>query len=280
MTATDPAAVLGRLRDLPVLPRALTDLLAAMQRDDVAMEQLVEAISHDQSLVAKTLRLANSSFYGLSGRVHSIRDAIGVLGLRSLTTALTAAAVSGGFASPRCRGFDLAAYWRHSVACGLCARHLARTLKLDDGAAFTAGLLHDLGRLALASQLPERFTDVYDHRQQHDCQMLQAEADVLGVDHAEIGALVAKRWHFGSDIVEAIRHHHAPLPAQAPTLMDLVHVANGLVHALDLAKVADEMVPPLTADAWNRLALTQAQCDTVLERTEAELDELCEALSV
>jgi len=280
MTATDPEVVLGRLRDLPVLPQALTDLLTALQRDDVAMDELVDAISHDQALVAKALRLANSSFYGLSGRVSSIRGAISVLGLRNLSTALTAAAVSGSFAAPRCRGFDLAAYWRHSIACALCARHLARALKLDDGAAFTAGLLHDLGRLALASQSPERLEQVYDYRQQHDCQTLQAEGEVLGTDHMAIGAVVARRWRFGGDVVEAIRHHHAPVPAAAPTLTDLVHVSDGLVHALDLARVPDDMVPPLAADAWNRLALTQPQCDTVLERTEAELDELCEALSV
>jgi putative nucleotidyltransferase with HDIG domain len=280
MTPADPAAVLGRLRDLPVLPQALTELLAALQRDDVAVDQLVDAISRDQALVAKTLRLANSSFYGLSGRVGSIRDAVGVLGLRSLTTALTAAAVSGRFGTPRCPGFDLAAYWRHSVACGLCARQLARALRLDDGASFTAGLLHDLGRLALASHVPERLADVYEHRQQLDCQMLQAEADVLGTDHTAIGALVAQRWRFGDDVVVAIQHHHAPPPAHAPTLTDVVHVSDCLVHALDLAGVLDELVPPLAADAWNRLGLAQAQCDAALAKTEDELDSLCEALGV
>lgn len=280
MTVADPASVLGRLRDLPVLPQALTELLVALQRDDVAIDQLVDAISHDQALVAKTLRLANSSFYGLSGRVTSIRDAVGVLGLRNLTTALTAVAVSGRFGAPRCPGFVLAAYWRHSVACGLCARHLARALRLDDGAAFTAGLLHDLGRLALASQAPERLAGVYEHRERLDCQMLQAEAETLGTDHTAIGALVAQRWRFGDDVVEAIRNHHAPLPANAPSLTDVVHVSDCLVHALDLAGVPDELVPPLAADVWNRLGLTQAQCDLVLERTEGELDSLCEALGV
>lgn len=280
MSLLDPADLLKRLGDLPALPQALTDLLTALDREHVAIDELAATLSHDQALAAKTLRLANSSFYGLSGRVNSIRDAIGVLGLRSLGTALTAAAVAGRFARPQCKGFELAAYWRHSIACGLCTRQLARNLRLDGNAAFTAGLLHDLGHLVLASHLPEAQATVYALRAERDCQLLHAERELLGTDHAVIGALVAQRWHFGSDVVAAIRHHHEPPAAAAPGLVDLVHVANGFVHAVDLAGLSDEMVPDISAESWNRLALTQAQCEAALAATEAELDDLCRALGV
>lgn len=280
MSLLDPADLLKRLGDLPALPQALTDLLTALDREHVAIDELAATLSHDQALAAKTLRLANSSFYGLSGRVNSIRDAIGVLGLRSLGTALTAAAVAGRFARPQCKGFELAAYWRHSIACGLCTRQLARNLRLDGNAAFTAGLLHDLGHLVLASHLPEAQATVYALRAERDCQLLHAERELLGTDHAVIGALVAQRWHFGSDVVAAIRHHHEPPVAAAPGLVDLVHVANGFVHAVDLAGLSDEMVPDISAESWNRLALTQAQCEAALAATEAELDDLCRALGV
>lgn len=280
MKMLDPAVLLNRLGDLPALPQALTDLLRALDREDVALDELAATLSHDQALAAKTLRLANSSFYGLSGRVNSIRDAIGVLGLRSLGTALTAAAIAGRFARPRCEGFDLAVYWRHSIACGLCARQLAQTQGLDANAAFTAGLLHDLGHLVLASQLPDVQAAIYALRAQRDCEMLQAERELTGTDHAVTGAQVAQRWHFGVDVVEAIRHHHAPPPWPRAQLVDLVHVANGFVHALDLSGLQDELVPDLNAESWNRLALTQAQCNAALSATESELEELCQALGV
>lgn len=280
MTLIDPATLLSRLGDLPALPQALTDLLTALDREDVALDELAATLSHDQALAAKTLRLANSSFYGLSGRVNSIRDAIGVLGLRSLGTALTAAAVAGRFSRPRCEGFDLAAYWRHSIACGLCARQLARAAGLDANAAFTAGLLHDLGHLVLASHAPDVQAAVYTLRAQRDCEMLQAERELTGTDHAAIGAQVAQRWHFGSDVVLAIRDHHEPPASNGPSLVDLVHVANGFVHALDLAGLPDEMVPDISAESWNRLGLTQAQCEAALSATESELEELCQALGV
>lgn len=280
LRTNEAEALLARIRDLPVLPQALADLMKAMQREDVAIDQLAATISHDQALTAKTLRLANSSFYGMPRRITSIRDAIGVLGLRNLGMALTAAGVSGCFALPQCRGFDLVAHWRHAVACALCARHAARVIGLDDTAAFTAGLLHDIGRLALASGLPETLAPVYEHRRLLDCQMDEAERALLGTDHADIGATIAMRWHFGSDVVEAIRHHHAPPGSTSATLTDVVHAANAIVHALDLSGVPDDMVPALAPDAWNRLGLDAGACHRLFAQTEAELNDLCEALSV
>jgi putative nucleotidyltransferase with HDIG domain len=276
----DAKAMVARVRDLPALPQALTDLLLALQREDVAIDQLAIRISRDQALTAKALRLANCSFYGVAGRVNSIHDAINVLGIRSLTTALTAAAVAGSFARPDCPGFDLNAYWRHTMACALCAQSVAESVHVDPGLAFTAGLLHDIGRLALAAQFPAAFAPAFAYRAKHDVPMRDAERQVMGFDHTDVGALVAQHWHFAPPVVEAIRCHHEPPDAAQPTLTDVVHVADNIAHALDLANAPDELVPPLSLAVWSRLDLTQAQCLRAFERTETELDELCEALAV
>jgi putative nucleotidyltransferase with HDIG domain len=276
----DPQALQAAVRELPALPQALSDLLAALQREDVAMEQLALKIACDQALTAKTLRLANCSFYGVAGRVHSIRDAINVLGLRSLSSALTAAALSGSFARPRCDGFDFDAYWRHSTASALCAQSLARALKIDEAAAFTAALLHDIGRLALASHFPVALSQALRHRAAHDCQLFHAERQVLGTDHAELGALIAEHWRFAPAIVDAIRRHHAPPDDGGVSLLDIVHVADNIAHALDICGEPDELVPPLSLSAWTRLALSPEQYRQIFERTEWQLNDLCEALTV
>jgi len=275
-----PDDLKARVRELPALPQVLTDLLLALQRDDVAVEQLALKIAHDQALTAKTLRLANCSFYGVAGRVGSIRDAINVLGLRTLGAAMTAAAVAGRFARPQCPGFDFDAYWRHSIACALSAQTIAQRVGLDDAAAFTAALLHDIGRLALASHFPRELGGALQHRARLDCQMLEAERGVLDTDHAEIGALIAEHWRFAPQVVESIRAHHAP-PAQGPaSLVDVVHVADNIAHALDVSALPDEMVPPLSLGAWTRLGLGAEQHRQVFERTEHQLEDLCEALTV
>jgi HD-like signal output (HDOD) protein len=110
--------------------------------------------------------------------------------------------------------------------------------------------------------------------------MLDAERAELGADHADIGAEVGLRWHFGTEVIDAMRLHHEPPGAPTVTLVDVVHVADNIAHALDLAHDPDEIVPPLDSAAWNRVGLTEGQCFTIFENTEAELDGLCEALTV
>jgi putative nucleotidyltransferase with HDIG domain len=271
---------LERLRELPSLPQVVLDLQAALAREDVSLDDIANTVSHDQALAAKTLRIANCSFYGVPNRVVSIRQAIGILGLRSVSTLLVAAAVSDRFPRITCKGFDMHRYWRHSVAVALCAREIARQVRLDADTAFTAGLLHDLGRLALASQSPQALESAYNHRSERDCQMLDAERAVLGTDHAELGDEVGYRWNFGPAVVDAIRLHHAPPTSRTVTVVDVVHVADNIAHALDLAHDPDDMVPVLDSAAWNRVGLTQDQCFTVFSNTEVELDGLCEALAV
>jgi putative nucleotidyltransferase with HDIG domain len=280
MNEATPPVRLDKLRDLPSLPQVIIDLQSAMAREDVSIDAIADTVSLDQALAAKALRVANCSFYGVPGRVVSIRQAIGMLGLRSVSTVLTIAAVSQSIPRPSCPGFDMARYWRHSVAVALCARDIARSLRLDADVAFTAGLLHDLGRLALASQVPASLAAALRRRDELDCAMLDAERSTLGTDHAVLGSQVAARWHFGPAIVEAIRLHHEPPAAPQACVVDLVHIADAIAHALDLAGDPNEMVPPIDAAAWNRAGLTEGQVLLILEDTEAEVDGLCEALAV
>jgi putative nucleotidyltransferase with HDIG domain len=266
------------LRDLPALSQVVVDLQAALSRDVSTLGDIATRVSRDQALAAKTLRLANCSMFGVARRVVTIRDAIAFLGLRSVSTLLTAAAISDAFSRVDSRAFENRQYWRHSIGAAICAREIAGLLNLDRDAAFTAGLLHDLGRLALASQAPAVFDEVAAMRTSRDCLLIEAEREILGTDHAELGASVASRWHFAAPIAEAVRLHHRPPAALRPMLVDVVHVADCIVHALDVAGDPMEVVPPMDVAAWNRLALTPGQCQAVFERTKAEVIELCEAL--
>jgi putative nucleotidyltransferase with HDIG domain len=280
MTDAPKAMSLANLRELPSLPQVIIDLQSAISREDVSIDAIAETVSLDQALSAKALRVANCSFYGVPGRVVSIRQAIGMLGLRSVSTVLTISAVSQSIPRPSCPGFDMERYWRHSVAVALCARNIARALRLDADVAFTAGLLHDLGRLALASQEPACLSESLRRRDELDCTMLEAERATLGTDHTALGGQVAERWHFGPAVVDAIRLHHEPPASAQATVVDIVHVADSIAHALDVAGDPNEMVPALDPTAWNRAGLSEGQTLLILKDTEAEVDGLCEALAV
>jgi HD-like signal output (HDOD) protein len=273
-------ALARQVRDLPALPQAVLEARQLLASDDVAIEPLADAISHDTALAADLLRLANSSLYGMGGRVRTVRDAVSVLGLRNLDMLLTAAALRSALRPAGDGPFDTLSHWRHGVASALCAYHLAAERKVQRDGAFTAGLLHDLGRLAMACVAPGQVQDLLARQIAEDAPPLALEQQLWGTDHAAFGAVVAQHWHFGADIVEAIRLHHAPGDRPTTPLVDIVHVADAMVHALDLNALPAERVPTVQPTAWNRLALSDEACLRVFERTESGLEELCQALGL
>lgn len=278
--ALDAGAVLARVRELPSLPALMFELIESLDNENFGAEQLAAKIGNDQALTAKTLRLANSSFYGMSREITSVSDAAAILGLRTLRGVATAAVLAGHFEAGSANAASFRSFWRHSIGTALCSAALAMRLRMDEGQAFTLGLLHDIGRLALASAFPQPFALALEHQRLHDCAELQAERAVLGIDHAEVGSLIAEHWHFAPALVEGIRGHHLPPAAEGapPSLADIVHVADNMVHALDLAQAEADMVPTLDLAAWTRLGLEPIDCFHVFEETEAQHDAVCSAL--
>ena len=274
-----PATVQARVRALPALPQAVMELRASLKREEVAVDELATTISCDQALTAKTLRLANSSFYGVAGRVTSIRDAINILGLRTVATVATTAVVLSSFERTACAGFDFDSFWRHSIATASCAQSLAEAARLDSEAAFAAGLLHDIGRLALVTYFPHELAHALAWAADNDKPELEAEQLILGIDHATVGGLIAQHWHFAPDIIEAIRLHHDVAARAQASLVDVTHVADSICHALDLSQRSDDMVPRLCLPAWERLALSPTQARRTFEHTETQARAVCESLT-
>jgi len=275
MNPLSPEAVLASVRDLPPLPAVVMELIQSLGNEVVGAEYLAQEIARDPALSAKVLRLANSSLYGMSRQVTSISDATAILGLRSLRSVATAAGLAGSFASVHCAGFDFKAFWRHTIGTALCARALAQALRTNEETAFTLGLLHDIGQLALASNFPEATAGALQYQRAHDCHGLEAERATLGTDHCAVGGLIAEHWHFAPAIVAAIAGHHEPPMTGAA---DVVHVADNMAHALDLSLLEQELVPPLSMSAWMRLGLNEAQCRKIFQQVETEHEAVCAAL--
>lgn len=278
-----PAALRERVNSLPVLPQAVIEALRILRIDGASADDCAERISHDQALAACTLRLANSAFYGMAGRVATIRQAHDVLGRRTLGALLATAAVSTQFSPGSGSGFDFESFWRQALGTAVAAQGLAIETGADDEQAFIAGLLHDIGRLALATYFAESLAAAVALARSQDLPLLLAERQLLGVDHAEVGALIASHWHFPAAVVAAILDHPAPGrdgAHPAALLTALVHVANAIVHALDLDGAEDEAVPVLSAAAWDQLGLSPAQVLRVFERIETGVEALSQALFV
>ena len=278
MQAIQLADLVRQLHDLPSLPAVVMELLTSIDQEDVDISVLAKKVSHDQALTAKTLRLANSSTYGLQVKVTTIQQAITFLGFQTTRNLITAAAVTGCFAKGACKGFDDKAFWRHSIATAVCARVLARRLRFNQDYAFTAGLLHDIGRLVLVTVYPEGYAEAIARSAGEDIELQAAEQAVLGLDHVAAGLVLAEHWKFSDTIKMAIAHHHDPETVGAGVLANIVHIANAIVHALDMVGAQGEAVPPVSPVAWKAMGLSEEAYVHVFRETEVQFDEIAAAL--
>lgn len=278
MTMLTLPEVLKAVNSLPSLPAVVLELIASLDDDDVDIDTLAGKIALDQALSAKTLRLANSSFYGVQRQVTSPRDAVTVLGFRTLRSLATTAALVGALGAGGNPSFGFLAFWRHAIGTALCARALALQLALNSEAAYMAGLMHDIGRLVLATRFAGAYASVIARRRADDCYPVDAERAVLGLDHAMVGEALARHWKFPEAILHSTAHHHNPGVSAEPLAM-VVHVADAIAHALDLSDDPDDLVPEVSDQSLQMLGL-DAQClIAIFQDVEKKFEATCSVLA-
>lgn len=251
---------------MPTLPAVVERIVDALERPDTPFGEAAALIETDQVLTAHLLRLANSAFYGLSGQIGSVGQALTVLG----TTAARGVVYAASVLDLR---IDLAGFWEHSVGTAVAAGALAHRLRVSRPEEVAgAGLLHDLGKVILYKQAPDAFAHVLAAAEAERVPFRQAERALLGVDHAEIASWLLVRWRFPARVIEPVAQHHRPSQARAyPVETAIVHTANTLVRAYGYGFGGDRCIPPIDAGAWTRLGLDAAGVDAVFERFERDL---------
>ena len=208
----DVDGTIRSIKRLPPFPDVSTKALKILDDPDASVDQLISIIQYDQAITANVLKLCNSAYYGLSRKVRSLREGLVLLGNTELKNIiLTSTAVK--FFHKENRGYDLAKgeLWRHAVATGIISKIISdRVTGSEPASLFTAALLHDIGKVVLARFVDTYFEQVIALVNEGDYSFLEAESEILGINHAEVGAKVAESWSFPEDIVRAIRLHHNP----------------------------------------------------------------------
>ncbi len=248
--------VVGQLHSLPALPRAYAALNAAMADEEVTIESVADIISEDPGIAAKVLQLVNSSFFGVVRRIDSLRHAISYLGLANLKSLVLNYGILEEFDSASAApSFDIEKAQQHTLDVANLARRMHEGNKKLSEQAFLGGMLHDIGKLVIATNLPDLFERVSRLGRMSGIPTQELERRALGFNHGDVGAYLLGIWGMPDPIVETAQLHHRPssVATGALDVLGSVHVADALVHEVEEPEAASR----LDAELVGRLGLEE-----------------------
>ena len=249
--------LLKTMGELPVMPHIIFKAQEIISDKDSSAKELARVIEVEPSVTTKILKLANSAYYGLSGKVSSIRHACSLIGYKTLGEIITLAAISN-MMDKRLKGYELdsGTLWRHSLAVALGSKNIAKKRYPDLGiAAFTTGIIHDVGKLMLDQQVCDRKGAFELFMGDGQKTFLDAEKHILGFDHAHIAAEFCHKWNITKMQSQAVRYHHCPSRSQDNTLAYILHVADVIAMRCDLGTGMDSMLYQVEKGALEFLGL-------------------------
>ena len=258
---------LREIKNLPTLPGIVIKLTKMAEDPDTTTEQMGKVISKDHILAAKLLKLVNSAFYGFPQRISSLNSAIILLGFNVIKSLIISASI---FEIMEDQDVEL---WEHSLGCAVVCSVVAKRLGISDPEEIsTAGLIHDIGKVAIKMELPEEYEQINTMVREKKVSMYTAEREILGLDHAEVGGWLAKRWNLPTKLIEPISCHHDPRLAKAEQLSSaVVHFGNIVIRGMGYAHGDDIWVPPMSQRAFRMLEISAVDIDEILDEVEDKL---------
>ena len=259
--------ILAKLHQLPAIPAVVQEVIASFKNTNLDSAVLARKIAQDQSLSAKVLRVANSSFYGWPRKIGSIQDAVIVMGFNSVRSLVLSAGFVHAFPPIQGSSFDRNVYWMRNFRVAVYAKMLAQCLRQDQQMAFTAGMFYEVGQLVLDVFIPERFADILQQQKASGLDLVEVEQTKLGFDHALIGAEMAKRWNFPPEIEHAIHYWRTPEREPFQPVTGIVHIAALLESGLS----GDALISHLPETLRDRLKISWERIEACMPEP-SELD--------
>ncbi|MFQ5741304.1 MAG: HDOD domain-containing protein [Acidobacteriota bacterium] len=227
--------LVSQVDSLPAFPSLYAQVMREVQSSEPSLRKIGQVVSSDIGMTAKILQLVNSAFFGLPREVDNPAQAVGLLGINTIKTLVLTAHIFSQFQAIRLGTVSSNVLWRHSLATGVLAAKIGKREKLDKklrDQAFMAGLLHDLGKLVLASNLEELYGDLLLRASAEEIPLWQIEREKWGTTHGEVGGYLLALWGLPDPIVDGLAFHHDPSRSGKNSfgVAGLVHVADVLEH--------------------------------------------------
>lgn len=273
----DLSTFLRNTGPLPSLPAIYYDLTQAVQNPNSSISAVGNIIRKDQSLTSRILKLANSALYSFPSQIGTIEEAVQLLGMREIQDLALATCVIRLFSKLPLHLVDVVSFWKHSIACGTASALLAEEQHDPSPERFfVGGLLHDIGRLILFLKAPEDCQDILRRCEVEAKLVSSVEKEILGFDHARLGAELLASWKMPVSLCEMVQYHHHPAGARL-AMVDafIIHQADFITSALDMGRHGEYLIAPLELPRESQHVLL---AEHRIEPLVAELEEKCAQL--
>ena len=276
--AIAPADLVSRELTLASLPDVYYRIMEVINSARSSASHIADVVSKDTSLLARLLKLVNSAFYGFPSKIETVSRAVAIIGTRELSTLALGITAVQYFQNIPPEFIDMKGFWRHSVACGVYARLLAsEKVGLSEERLFVAGLLHDVGKLVLYRQIPFSAREAMEMSMTKQIPVWQAERELLGFDHAQVGALLLREWKIGGPLETMVRFHHNPAGAAQPLEAALLSTADTLAIAMGFAKSGTFAVSAIDKETWSAVGLSAGVFSPIVRQGDRQIDDIAAA---
>jgi len=277
--------LVDRVKNLPPVSQAALKLVNLLDQPEADNDEIVNAIKCDNILTAKLLRACNSPYFGLDEPVASVDQAVLILGHQQILHIVLTLAFGSAMVVPL-PGYAVEAseLWRHSLITASAAEIIsveATGLNVEKPAAFTVGLLHDIGKLVMSQALtPDLQVAIRQLIENQKISRSEAEKTILGTDHGEVGACLLKGWHLPESIIEAAANHHNPVFEPSPQLSVVTHLANCLAHLAGSAPGWDGFAVRVNPQAVTALGISEDRLESMVAEVRASFDKVDQFMSM
>ena len=266
------------IKQLPTLPVMMTRILRCVEDPNSSASDVGDIVSNDPSISSKILRFANSAYYGRSNQVDTIQEAIVIIGFNTVKQLALATSMFESFSSVKSqRTFDRLEFWKHSMGTAMAAAMLfSKSSKTETDRIYTAGLLHDIGKLVMDIYFHKEYVAAVDKATCESLFISQAERYIFKSDHGEIGAWLADRWHFPDSLKIPMQFHHnvdnADIDNKRATMM--IHVADFVCRSAEVGLYNAQRPPVLEEKLLSMVDLKHANISQAIKKMKAKEDEI------
>lgn len=268
MNAQEVIARVEKIESLPTIPPIMRKILAVIEDPKVSLKKITDFVSSDPTLTARILKMVNSPVYGFPGRISSVSHAMVILGLNAVKGLLLGVSVFEIMKK------SMIGLWEHSLSTAIFSRIIAIKKELQSPEEISiGGLLHDIGKVFLIMALKDEYLKIIESVQDREKFLYEIEKENLGITHAEVGGIIAKKWNFPLKLIEPIMYHHRPpLSEKFNIETSIVHLANTLALARGVGYSGEFYVPSVHPSSWELLNFKEVEITGIFKEVEEPLN--------